>query len=331
MREFNEGVKEALSETRLRVAETAFNHVTTAIGLFQSSAFSQACFLAITAIEEMGKARTLQMVQSATAVDEDPARIDAKGIERFLRKHRLKATRAAASGLSVNHGAVRRHGRHEEADLNLTSGIEFLTASEQWMDIRNACVYSDVDLHSKNVEWPAKIISGDHAYYFICMALEIIAKESDAGFGSPIEEFEADGGITDFQNSSEFEDHILVLLSDFMTRYQSEFDETALEFFTKHPQYDDVRKEVRENEVRVEEETRQNIKNTFRETMVDMDEPSEESKEKLPENVSYDEFQDSILEYMTDIGMDLPYFTEPGMHPNIRELNEKVKQYIEYE
>ena len=331
MREFNEDVKRTLSETRLRVAETGFNHITTAIGLFEDTAFSQACFLAMTGIEEMGKARTLQLVQSDAVVDEEPARIDAKGIERFLREHRLKATRAGASGLSVNHGAVRRHGRHEEADLNLTSGILFLTESNQWMDIRNRCLYSDVDIHSKQVKWPAKRISGDYAYYFICMCLEIMAKESDAGFGSPIEKFESGDGITDFQSASQFEDHILYLLEQFMNMYQDEFEETNLDFFTQHPQYDSDREKVRQNEVSVDDGRRENVEEMFREIVSGIDEPDEENKEQLPDSVSYEDYQEEILQYMVDIGMDMPYFTKPGLHPDIRELHSNITEYIEYE
>lgn len=198
------------------------------------------------------------------------------------------------------------------------------------MEIRNSCIYTDVDLHSKVIDWPAKNIKGDHPYYFIPMYLEIIAKESDAGFGLPFEELESENGITEFQTANEFEDQIFWLLSTFMAQYQEEFDESNLEFFTQHPQYDSDREKVRENEVRMNDERRNNLEEIFRTFIEESEEPSEEDKEKLPEGISHKEYQEQILEGMLDIGMDMPYFTDPGMHPDLRDLRKHVMNYLKY-
>lgn len=327
MREFTNGVRATLSETRVRTTETAYNHVTTAIGLFESYAYSQACFLAITGIEEMGKTRTLQIIQSDVNPEREPEKIDVKGVQDFLNNHRTKTLRAAASGLSANHGAARRHGRHEEADMNLSSGILFLAKAKKWMDIRNACLYTDVNISGKSVNWPTNEITAHHAYYFICMALEILAEESDAGFGAVIENLELEDTVTDFDNAVGFRRAMLDLLSEFMDSYKHEFEPEELQFFVKDPRYDGVREEVRQREVQVEKNKREMLRESIHDDLEDMDGIDEN---ELPAQVSVEEYRDSIITQMVDIAMDVPYFTTREMHPDIEELTEEIYSYIEY-
>lgn len=326
MREFDEGIRNTLAETRVRIAETALNHVTTAIGVFESYSYAHACFLAITAIEEMGKARTLQIVQGDVFERYEPVKIYDGEISNFLQNHSTKAIRAAASGLVANHGAVRRHGRHEEADLNLSSGILYLGKSGKWMNVRNACIYTDTNISGKSVYWPTNEISAHHAYYFICMALEVLAEESEAGFGSPLEQFTDIDQVTDFESATGFRRFILELLHGFMDSYEDQFDSNNLEFFVEDPRQDDIREEIREQEIRVDEGRRERL----REQVIDeMD--ADVDTDQLPEGTTLEEYREPIIKDMVDTMMDAPYHTEENYHPEWESLRERVSEYVEYE
>jgi len=327
MKEFDEGLRKTLAETRVHIGETAFNHVTSAIGVFESHAYAHSCFLAITAIEEMGKARTLQIVQGDAFEHYEPVRIYDGEIHDFLQSHSTKAIRAAASGLAANHGAVRRHGRHEEADLNLSSGILYLGKSNKWMNVRNACLYTDMNISGKSVYWPTDEISAHHAYYFICMALEVLAEESEAGFGSPIEHLGDFDQVTDFESAVGFRRHMLELLYGFMDSYENQFDPSHLEFFVEDPRQDDIREEIREQEVRVDDNRREKLRNMV---LTEMDDDDVDT-ERLPEGVSLEEFRERIIREMVDTMMDVPYHTGQNFHPEWSSLREKVNEYVEYE
>lgn len=327
MIDFSEDIKSTLAETRIRTTETAYNHVTTAIGLFDSYAYSQACFLAITAIEEMGKARTLQMVQSDIYPKKEPEKIDAKGIQDFLRNHKTKAIRAAASGLSVNHGAVRRHGRHEVANLNLSSGILLLAKSGKWMNIRNSCIYTDTNISGKSVNWPTEEIQAHHAYYFICMSLEIMAEEAEAGLGAVMENFEKEDMIIDFETATSFRTAMLGLLDDFMLKYETQFKPKELEFFTNDPRYDSLRDEIKEREVNLNEERRERLQDII---IDDLEEVEGTEKLDIPEDFDIDTYQASLIPEMVDIAMDTTYFAPDHAHPDLEDLSEHIQQYVEY-
>jgi len=326
MREFDEGIRKTLAETRVRIGETALNHVTTAIGVFESHSYAHSCFLAITAIEEMGKARTLQIVQGDVFECFEPVKIYDGEIRDFLQNHSTKAIRAAASGLVANHGAVRRHGRHDEADLNLSSGILYLGKSGKWMNVRNACLYTDTNISGKSVYWPTDEISAHHAYYFICMALEVLAEESEAGFGSPLEQLSSVDQVTDFESATGFRRFMLELLYGFMDSYEDQFDSSNLEFFVEDPRQDDLRKEIREQEVRIDDQRRKRLRELVTEEMddgVDTD--------QLPEGATLEEYREPIIKEMVDTMMNAPYHTEENFHPEWNSLRERVNEYVEYE
>lgn len=326
MREFDEGIRSTLAETRIRIAETALNHVTTAIGVFESHSYVHSCFLAITAIEEMGKARTLQIVQGDVFEFYEPVKIYDGEIRDFLQNHSTKAIRAAASGLVANHGAVRRHGRHAEADLNLSSGILYLGKSGKWMNVRNACLYTDTNISGKSVYWPTDEISAHHAYYFICMALEVLAEESEAGFGSPIEQLTDIDQVTDFESATGFRRYMLELLYGFMNSYEDQFDPSNLEFFMEDPRQDDLRREIREQEVRVDDERRERLRKLVTEEIDD-----DVDTGQLPEGTTLEEYREPIIKEMVDTMMDAPYHTEKNSHPEWDSLRERVNEYVEYE
>lgn len=326
MRDFDEGIRDTLAETRVRIAETAFNHVTTAIGVFEHHSYAHSCFLAITAIEEMGKARTLQIVQGDVFERFEPVKIYDGEIRDFLQNHSTKAIRAAASGLAANHGAVRRHERHDEADLNLSSGILFLGRSGKWMNVRNACLYTDTNISGKSVYWPTDEISAHHAYYFICMALEVLAEEAEAGFGSPLEHLTSVNQVTEFESATGFRRHMLELLYGFMNIYEDEFDPSNLEFFVEDPRLDELRKEIREQEVRIDDERRRRLKEMITEGInADVD------TSQLPEGTTLEEYREPIVEEMVDTMMDTPYHVEENSHPEWRTMRERVDEYVEYE
>ncbi len=315
MREFDEGIRETLAETRIRIAETAFNHVTTAIGTFESYSYAHSCFLAITAIEEMGKARTLQIVQGDVFVDYEPVKIDDGKIRKFLQNHSTKAIRAAASGLVANHGAVRRHGRHDDADLNLSSGILYLGKSGKWMNVRNACLYTDTNISGKSVYWPTDEISAHHAYYFICMALEVLAEESEAGFGSPLEHLTSVDQVTEFESATGFHRTNLELLYGFMDSYEDQFESSNLKFFVEDPRQDDLREEIREQEVRIGDERRKRLRDQVVEQMDD-----DVETDQLPEGTTLEEYREPIIKEMVDTLMDAPFLTEEHFHPEWESL-----------
>jgi AbiV family abortive infection protein len=326
MREFDEGIRDTLAETRIRIAETAFNHVTTAIGVFESHSYSHSCFLAITAIEEMGKARTLQIVQGDVFEKFRPIKIYDGEIRNFLQNHSTKAIRAAASGLAANHGAVRRHGRHDEADLNLSSGILYLGKSGKWMNIRNACIYTDTNISGKSVYWPTDEISAHHAYYFICMALEVLAEESEAGFGSPLEQLSGVNQVTDFESATGFRRSMLELLYGFMSSYGDQFEPSNLEFFVEDSRQDDLRKEIREQEVRIEDKKRKRLREQLLEQVDD-----DIDRDQLPEGTTLEEYREPIIQEMVDTMMNAPYHTEQNSHPEWESLRKRVNEYVEYE
>lgn len=326
MREFDEGIRNTLAETRVRIAETAFNHVTTAIGVFESHSYAHSCFLAITAIEEMGKARTLQLVQGDVFESFEPVRIDDGKIRSFLQNHSTKAIRAAASGLVANHGAVRRHGRHGEADLNLSSGILYLGKSGKWMNVRNACLYTDTNISGKSVYWPTDEISAHHAYYFICMALEVLAEEAEAGFGSPLEQLSGVDQVTDFESATGFRRSMLELLYGFMDSFENQFESSNLKFFVEDPREDDLREEIRKQEVRIDDERRKRLKELVTEELL-----NDVDTDQLPQGTTLEEYREPIIKEIVDTMMNAPYHTEENIHPEWDSMRERVSEYVEFE
>ena len=327
MRVFDSGIRSTLAKTRIKTAENARSKVDNAKSMLEDDEYTDACFLAITAIEEMGKTRTLQMVQGDIYPDLEIERIDDSGLQSFLRSHDTKAVRAAASGLAANHGAVRRHGRHEEADLNLSSGI-LLLAKINWMELRNSCLYTDVNISGKNLQVPVEEITFHHAYYFICMAYEILAEESEAGFGSPIEATETDLSIMDYSKATDFGNDMILDLLEFSLEHQEEFEPENLEFFVADPRWEDIREDIRDEEVRVDLKDRKEARKLVEDEMVD---PAEVDESKLPDDVPLELHQEMIIREMVDRLTDAPYKAGKNEHPELEELRNQVSEYIEFQ
>jgi len=164
----------------------------TAVDLFEHKQYTLSCFLAMTAIEETGKLFVLQMIQGdlLRILYKDinrPLEPNLRELQKFLKSHLGKAIQAASVSLYINEGADRRHGIHPKSGIHRTSGIILLARSGRWMEIRNSCLYTDLDLINNLASTPEHMITPEHAYYFICMAFEVIAEQSSSGYGNSFE------------------------------------------------------------------------------------------------------------------------------------------------
>ena len=194
-------VSETLQLARKKTITNAWQLLQTAVELLEQEQYVIACFLAMTTIEEAGKLFVLQLAQGdvfkALGVQSgQPPQPNTKALDRFLRNHVEKALQAAAWSLYINTGADRRHGIHPVSKLHRTSGVILLARSGRWMNIRNACLYTDINLASNSTSSPSDFITREHAYYFICMGFEILAEQASSGFGNSFES--SDSGTISF-------------------------------------------------------------------------------------------------------------------------------------
>ena len=188
-------VRETIRLARQKTIVNAWQLLQTAVGLLENNQYATACFLAMTAIEELGKLFILQLVQgdvirglSELGFEADlPEEFDAGKLDRFLRNHLDKAVQAAAASLHINSGADRRHGVDPQSNMTRTSGVALLARSGRWMILRNNCLYTDINFASRATISPAELISREHAYYFICMGFEVLAEQAESGLGSGLE------------------------------------------------------------------------------------------------------------------------------------------------
>lgn len=253
-------VRETIRELRVQSLKNAHQQVNTAALLYNEGKYASACFLAMTAIEEAGKSPVLQFVD-ITTIPSQEAGIDSDSLQAFLRQHSEKSLRAAGYALCVNNSAARRHGKHPDADILLKYGVLALARSgSQWMRIRGNCLYTDCNLPGKSVTFPKDAIDPHYAYYFTCMAYEVVAENAEAGFGSFL-----DG--QDVERSHQFWQSVLEELTEFMQDHSDQFDASELDFFTDPalaPQLldikqeldldDDVQREIREDVAKKAEE-----------------------------------------------------------------------------
>jgi len=221
-------VRKTLRLAREKTITNAWQLLETAVQLFEQEQYATACFLAMTAIEEVGKLLVLRVVQGDALESfggqlELPPELDTKELDKFLRDHLDKALQAAAWSLYINAGADRRHGVHPVSGIVRTSGVVLLARSGRWMDIRNACLYTDVDFASNSAFSPSDFVSREHAYYFICMGFEVLAEQAESGLGF---DFEGRDGTRSFQ----FWQDRLGDLERFMKRWSTTVDVDRLDF-----------------------------------------------------------------------------------------------------
>jgi AbiV family abortive infection protein len=188
-------LRETIRLARQKAIVNAWQLLQTAVRLFEGNKYSVACFLAMTAIEEIGKLFILQLAQgdvirglNTFGLEVDVLQeFNSAKLDKFLRNHLDKAVQAAATSLYINSGADRRHGIDPHSKMIRTSGVILLARSGHWMKIRNNCLYTDINFYSCRTISPAEFISREHAYYFICMGYEILAEQAEAGLGSVLE------------------------------------------------------------------------------------------------------------------------------------------------
>lgn len=206
-------VHETLYLAREKTITNAWRLLKTAIDLFEQEQYPVACFLAMTSIEEIGKLINLRAIQ----IDQEESNLDTNKLNKILRNHLKKAFQAAAWSLYINFGADQRHGFHR------TSGIVLLARSGRWMNIRNKCLYTDVNLVDNATSCPIDIISREYAYYFICMGFEVLAEQAESGFGSAREG-------RNVKKSHKFLEDRLNDLKKFMEQFSSTVDLDKLDF-----------------------------------------------------------------------------------------------------
>ena len=223
-----ESVNKLLWEARHKTASNARDLLANAVSLFEQGITPVSCFLAMTCIEEVGKLLVFRMAQGFRLEGfpdeaEAPRVLNEQSLRNFARNHLQKAIQAAAWSLYINAGADRRQGVHPTSQMHRASGIILLARSRRWMNLRNACLYTDLDIPSVKTTAPSDVISREHAYYFICMAFEILAEQSEAGFGIPFIE-------TSSKHAHQFREDCLRDLRQFMERWSNSVDIDKLDF-----------------------------------------------------------------------------------------------------
>jgi AbiV family abortive infection protein len=228
MRKVTKAIRRTLQLARKKIITNAWQLLRTAVKLFEQEQYAIACFLAMTTIEEVGKLFILQLIQGDVFKGlgiklKPPPELNTKELNEFLRSHLDKALEAAASSLYINAGADRRHGVHPVSGIHHTSGVVLLARSGYWMNIRNSCLYTEVDFIANLTSSPNDVIIREHAYYFICMGFEVLAEQAEAGFGASLEG-------SDVSRSHQFWQDRLKDLERFMEQWSSTVNLDRLDF-----------------------------------------------------------------------------------------------------
>lgn len=241
----DETLKNLIQEAREKTALSATDLLATAVRLFEEGIIPVSCFLAMTTIEEVGKLIVLRMAQGVRLQGypgdvEPPQVLDEAALRNFTRNHLQKAVQAAAWSLFINSEADRRHGVHPSSQIHRTNGVILLARSRRWMTLRNACLYTDLDIASAKATSPTDVVTREHAYYFIAMAFEILAEQAEAGIGIPFVE-------TPSSQAHQFFSDRLEELEVFMTGWRETVDVDKLDFLA-HPEV--LQREAEEIEAR---------------------------------------------------------------------------------
>lgn len=151
---------------------TARAHLTAARALYDQERWPQACFLAMTAIEEIGKAL---LIQRSDSEGELPERRD-------LTSHDPKAILGSVSTVIFNDAARERHGTNPTTGLARIEAVRYVAEGSEWKGLREACLYVDCRPSARTLDVPAENITRDHAYLMIVAALEGLAEFHSPGF-----------------------------------------------------------------------------------------------------------------------------------------------------
>lgn len=245
--------RETLRLAREKTIANSWKLLQTAVDLFEKEQYTVACFLAMTSIEESGKLFLMRLAQGEDLVSlgfPEPSP-DFKKLTNFLRKHNEKAIRAAFDCLYINSGADRRQGVHPLNGMHRTSGIILLGRSNDWMIIRNSCLYTDVNLTSNLSPSPLESINREHAYYFICMGFEILAENAESGLGSLIERLGnvsvSSDKVNSHKESLKFWQDRIRDLEAFMEKWSKTVDIDQLDFLKNPEKYQDKAEKFESN------------------------------------------------------------------------------------
>jgi len=212
-----------LQFTREKIISNAWQLLKNSIKLYEQKEYPIATFLAMSAIEEIGKLLILPLPPFEGNGLEPVYEFDAKKNRKIIRDHLAKAILAAGSSLCINAGADRRHGIHPESKILRSSGVILLARSGRWMKIRNSCLYTDGIFTPDKISSPSDSIFCEHAYYFICMGFEILAEQAEMGYGFSVENDNTPKGI-------EFWKARLNDLEKFMERWSDTINLDRLDF-----------------------------------------------------------------------------------------------------
>ena len=136
-----------------------------AIDLWQKKAYLIACFLSITALEEVGKLLFIILAKNITKAE----------ICRVLTKHPEKQLIAVFGLLNVNDHATRYLGH------NMINELMEMVRSKKLFKIRNNCLYC---LVNENRIFATKdLVNKRTAKNIICACLEAIAEGGDLAYG----------------------------------------------------------------------------------------------------------------------------------------------------
>ena len=242
MRKLTKAIRETLRLAREKTITNAWELLKSAVKFFEQERYATSCFLAMTAIEETGKLFVLQLAQGdiVKTFGDPPSELNTNNLNKFLRDHLDKTFQAAADSLFINASADRRHGVHPISGVHRTSGVVLLARSGRWMEIRNACLYTDINFVSNSVSSPSEFITREHAYYFICMGFEVLVAQTDSGLGSSLE------GVNE-SKSLQFREDRINDLKKFMERLASTVNIDKLDFLSNP---EPLRKETRKRKIK---------------------------------------------------------------------------------
>ena len=156
-----------LTDFLWKTSENANDLVREAVQMYKTGAYPRACFLALTAQEEMSKVVSAVMKASA-GTEWDPSK------DKDFRNHYWKLTAATQWALFVNSGASRRLRELEQVHAELFRKGDL-------GKIRNACLY--VDVEGDDVVDPKSSIDRKLALAEVRVAFEVAAELSDFGNG----------------------------------------------------------------------------------------------------------------------------------------------------
>jgi AbiV family abortive infection protein len=178
----SESEKESLRIGERKSYDAARSHIDAAKLLYSYQKWPQSCFMAMTALEEIGKGLALQAVSAGqpNVIGLDfRVGFNKRSLDNAIRSrdaHSRKALIGAFAPLILNEGARKRHGKHPLSQIDRMEGVVLLARAGEWVKLRNMCLYAEVDLNVGTRYFPEEKIGREHSYIMIMAALEAYAE-----------------------------------------------------------------------------------------------------------------------------------------------------------